>query len=903
MRFELRKRLRFLRLVCAGGAWLTLCSPALQAESSAAQSSIPQINDSLKIGQAPTVSEISAFTKADFRWQLTQAQNTLSAGLPSIALMVCLNLEETWKDAQEELPAELSICHIDSLIALGKRAEAEALLNSRPNLNSSARNLRLALIYEQDRKLKEAREALFQVRSIDLETGEWFWYYLIQAFVAEESSEEILKEEFLQQAENSIESPMQKILWDLFFLHRLQIEEDLSDELLTQLKEKTLQFTGGQLGFQYARQYALALHSLGRTDEALSVVDVQLQSLHGSGSEEEDLFRLLTGVLAGPQTTRGAENLRRLVASGRNQDWQLLALYLLAQVGMQETYRYEFVNFLDVMLDREDEHPLLDAILFLRAQAAQLEGREQQAAALANRLLEQFPGSPLLKPTLYLLARNAWEDTPQRLRDTAELLLRYRDLINSPSDRAWIQILLGDVYFLNRDYLASRNSYAGAIRELQDENMRGLALFQLIQTFLATNDLTGAIDALNQEESTLPVEWRWRVHWNLLIAMRQAGLEREASQRINILLSERNLAPDSLPLSLRWRFQWLKADLSLIDGRPDEALVLTTQLLDSLEQRKEETDEETFRHLLGHTLLIRSQAYFQQGLIAEAMTTLQQIQNSPTAEELSVLALLLKARFHESRNQLVEAQAALQDVGDKYPQSQYAPLALFEAAAKAEQRGTQASFDQAISLLERIIRNYPEQRRLRFQARLRQGEILRKMSQFASAAGVYRTLMQQARNDLEQYTAQLHLAYCLIALGNLDKQNLEDARSYLERIRQIRTLPADLRAEAGFQEGFILRRLGRTTQATEVLGEVSSPLFQTSTTSPSETDHLGPLGRYWSVRAALELADILENKQSHEEAMRLYVYLDRLSIPGISSLVQSRMDRIKKSPLGKQDTP
>lgn len=895
---ELRRLYRLLPLFCAG-ALLCVGLPLWGNLPLSA----PEANELLKIGQAPTVSEISSFTHADFRWHLTQAQNALAAGLPTVAQMVCLHLEETWNSVPEEIPAELSLCHIDSLIALGKREQAQHLLEQRPNLNSSARNLRLALIYEQDRLPEKAREALNNVRSIDLETGEWFWYYLVQAFVAEESSEEILKEEFLQQAQNSIESPMQKILWDLFFLHRLQIEQDITDDLLNQLKEKTIQFTGGQLGFQFARQYALALDSLGRTEEALAVVDVQLQSLHGSGSEEEDLFRLLTGILAGPQSGRGAENLRRLVASGRNHDWQSLALYLLAQTGMQDGYRNEFVNFLDVMLDREDEHPLLDAILFLRAQAAQLEGREQQAAALANRLLEQFPGSPLLKSTLYLLARNAWEDSPQRLRDTAELLLRYRDLINSPSNRAWIQILLGDVYFLNRDYMASRNSYAAAIRELQDENMRGLALFQLIQTYLATDDLTGAIDALNQEESTLPVEWRWRVHWNLLIAMRQMSMQREAFQRINLLLSERDTASEILPLSLRWRFQWLKADLSLIDGRPDETLVLTTQLLDSLEQKKEETDQETFQHLLGHTLLIRAQAYFQENLITEAMTTLQQIQDSPSGEELSVLALLLKARFHESRNQLVEAQSALQEIGDLYPQSKYAPLALFEAAAKAEQRGLPASFDQAIALLERIIRNYPDQRRLRFQARLRQGEILRKMSQFASAAGVYRTLMQQARNDLEQYTAQLHLAYCLIALGNLDQQNLEDARSYLERIRQIRTLPADLRAEAGFQEGFILRRLNKETQALEVLGEVSSEWFRSTQPPAVESNQFGPLGRYWSVRATLELADILESRNSYEEAMRLYAYLNELSVPGISSLVHSRIERIKKSPLGIQNTP
>ncbi len=851
----------------------------------------------LEILQAPTVPDISSFTKADFRWRLTQAENALTGGLPYLAKTICQNLERAWEGQPDAIPPELSLCHVDALIALGERQAAEKLLTSRQQLNSSARNLRLSLIYEQERNTAKSREALQQVRSIDLDTSDWFWYYLIQAFVAEEAEDDMLREEFLERAKDSIETPMHQILWDLFFLQRVQLEQQIDEAALEQLRQKSEQFYGGQLGFQFARQYILALQSLGHTGKALEVAEKQLNSLRGTESREEDLFRLLIGHIAGASSSTGADNLRRLVSSGRNREWQGLALYLLAQHEM-ENNREGFIDFLDVLIDRKEEHPLLDTILYLRAQAAQLDNKKGEAAELAHRILEQFPGSNLLKPTIYLLARNAWEDNPQRLRDTAELLLRYRNLVHSIPQRARIQVLLGDVYFLNKDYAAARNAYAASIRELRDENMRALALFQLVQTYLITNDILGAIDALNQEEWTLPNEWRWRIHWNLLISMRQKGMQREAFQRINHLLAERSLDSDTTPIELRWRFQWLKADLSLIDGNPDETLQMTSQLLDSLEQQKEQSTPATHKHLIGHTLLIRAQAFFQENRVTEAMETLVLIQQLQPTEEIEILSLLLKARFHEARNQIVESQAALQEIADRFPSSKYAPLALFEAAAKAEQRGINSSFDQAIALLERIVRNYPEERRLRFQARLRQGEILRKMSQFSSAAGIYRTLMQQARNDLEQYTAQLHLAYCLIALGNLDRQNLEEARSYLERIRNIRTLPADLRAEAGFQEGFVLRRLGENQQAIEVFNEVFNEFLQNAA-DPKIT---GPQGRYWSVRSVLELIDILEAQGLREESLRLYTYLRSLSLPGLSNLITTRMERLKNSHPPRQDT-
>jgi predicted negative regulator of RcsB-dependent stress response len=865
-------------------------------ELAAEQESTAQ--EALEIFQAPTVPNISSFTDADYRWRLTQAENALAGGLPYLAKTICQNLEKAWEGHNEPIPPELSLCHIDALIALGQRQAAEKLLTSRQLLNPSARSLRLALIYEQERNTAKSQEALQQVRSIDLDTNDWFWYYLIQAFVAEEAENEDLKEEFLERAKDSIETPMHQILWDLFFLQRLQLDQQIDDAILEQLREKSDQFYGGQLGFQYARQYILALQSMGQTSKALEVAEKQLSSLRGTGSREEDLFRLLIGHIAGASSSAGADNLRRLVASGSNREWQSLALYLLAQHEM-ENNREGFIDFLDVLIDRKDEHPLLDTILYLRAQAAQLDNKKSEAAELAHRILEQFPGSSLLRPTIYLLARNAWEDNPQRLRDTAELLLRYRNLVNSIPQRARIQVLLGDVYFLNKDYAAARNAYSAAIRELRDENMRSLALFQLVQTYLITDDIMGAIDALNQEEWTLPNDWRWRIHWNLLISMRQKGMQREAFQRINHLLAERSLDTDSIPIELRWRFQWLKADLSLIDGNPDETLQMTAQLLDSLEQQKDQSNPTTYKHLVGHTLLIRAQAFFQENRFTEAMENLALIQQLQPTEEIEILALLLKARFHEARNQIVESQAALQEIADRFPSSQYAPLALFEAAAKAEQRGIQSSFDQAIALLERIVRNYPEERKLRYQARLRQGEILRKMSQFSSAAGIYRTLMQQARNDLEQYTAQLHLAYCLIALGNLDRQNMEEARSYLERIRNIRTLPADLRAEAGFQEGFVLRRLGENQQAIEVFNEILHEFLQNA----ADPNALGPQGRYWAVRSVLELIEILEAQGLREESLRLYTYLRSLSLPGLSNLITTRMERLQNPQPSRQETP
>src|SRR5690606_32475381 len=125
-----------------------------------------------------------------------------------------------------------------------------------------------------------------------------------------EAENEALREEFLERTKDSIETPMHQILWDLFFLQRVQLDQHIDEETLEQLRQKTEQFYGGQLGFQYARQYILALQSLGHDALALEVAEKQLNSLRGTGSREEDLFRLLIGHIAGASSSVGADNLR-----------------------------------------------------------------------------------------------------------------------------------------------------------------------------------------------------------------------------------------------------------------------------------------------------------------------------------------------------------------------------------------------------------------------------------------------------------------------------------------------------------------------------------------------------------------------------------------------------------------
>ena len=126
--------------------------------------------------------------------------------------------------------------------------------------------------------------------------------------------------------------------------------------------------------------------------------------------------------------------------------------------------------------------------------------------------------------------------------------------------------------------------------------------------------------------------------------------------------------------------------------------------------------------------------------------------------------LLLEASFHYHRDDLVRAQQLNVKLADDYPDNTMAPLALLEAAQFAEKRGSENFYKEALSLLERLISQYPSHG-LVYYARLRQGHLFRKLNQFGNAQQIYANLLNQYPEHPELHLALLSNADCQLAPG------------------------------------------------------------------------------------------------------------------------------------------
>jgi outer membrane protein assembly factor BamD (BamD/ComL family) len=266
-----------------------------------------------------------------------------------------------------------------------------------------------------------------------------------------------------------------------------------------------------------------------------------------------------------------------------------------------------------------------------------------------------------------------------------------------------------------------------------------LLFYQRVLSDLRAGNVEAARNALDSLPADSPVdaEQRWRAEWNLIHAMRAEGDNEGAFARLATLLSQGVAAAP--PPSLRLRLMWLEAQLSIDAGQPAQTPERCDVIMEALDAVPPEVLGARQRETISsHTLLLKAQANLLLGRESSAVETLRQLRQMHPQSEAAHHSYLVEARYYAGLERLVEAQRLLLELADGYPESPQAPVALWEAALAAEQRGLDTTYREALGLLDRLVARYP-QHYLVFHARLRQGDILRKLNDFNTAILVYET--------------------------------------------------------------------------------------------------------------------------------------------------------------------
>jgi tetratricopeptide (TPR) repeat protein len=256
----------------------------------------------------------------------------------------------------------------------------------------------------------------------------------------------------------------------------------------------------------------------------------------------------------------------------------------------------------------------------------------------------------------------------------------------------------------------------------------------------------------------------------------------------------------------------------------------------------------------------------------------------------------VQAEHEAQQDRVVEAQRLLTDLADRFPTNRLAPYALYQASTYADRLGRNDNFQEADRLLERLVTTYP-QSELVFDARLKQGDLLRKLNQFPQAQRAYESLIKNPLyvNNPNSILARLALAECHNAQSGTDPLHEESARSLFEDICEYRVdAPVDIRVEAGYNLGNIYRHRGRLNLAKEVWW---SDVVKAFLINPLKASELGSTGRFWMAKTLMDLAQLFNEQGQIDQAIQAWQRVIEADLPG-AALAKSNITNLN-SPAAK----
>lgn len=816
-------------------------------------------------GPSPLVSDQATAQLVPGGWIVAEgrANAALQAGFPATA---ATGYRELLRDPA--LPTEtrprVTLSLVTALLDAGELAAAESALQGYDGPRNSAYQLRAGLLAVTNRRIAAAKAALAAGKIEELPAADRGWWYFLQAGVADADGEIVPANNLYDQAVRAAVSDLQRARFVLGQEQSRLRSSQASEAQLVTLRGNMERFQGQRTGYTYVRTYAAALAGLGRAAEAQAVLQRQLAVLPPTERDAADQLGLMLGLIAGEGSVAGRQAFRQLLRDGQRPDTQRLALQLLARGAKTPAERAQLRRDLSELIGGPVQHPIIEDLLLARAQAALLDQDYAPAEEDARALLERYPGSTLKAAALGVRLAVAWD--LKRYRTAADIIVQLRAVITEGRERAELGVLLAEAFFRSEDYKNAADAYTAAVHELPAVVPAGTLIFQRVLSDIRADQLDSAAKQLDEAATTAGFDAvsRWQAEWNLVKEMQVRGQAAAAQARVDKLLAG---GAQGVPEELRIRLMWLRAKLSFDNNQPETTLRQADELLVLLAGGGL-TDEALRITVTSTAQLLKAQALLALNRDKEGMEMLDRLRADYRATAAAQYSYLVQAGHLTQQGDMAGAQRVLLSFVDTpaYRQSEYAPLALYEAAINLERQGLDRQLREAYEkMLERLIRDYP-QSELVFYARLKQGDLLRKLNDFTSARQVYEDLINRSGSHPDILLAQLALADSLFAQGANSVVNYESASAIFERLRDLPSAPVDLRVEAGFKWGYALAKRAQPAKAQTVFWSV----VDTFLLDAAQAAKLGARGRYWISRALLELGQIHEDAGRLDEAQRAY---------------------------------
>ncbi len=822
-------------------------------------------------------------------WIVSAADNALESGLSGIAVRLYSTILNS-KSIDGSKEDEILLNYISALIGENQNIKADEALFSYSNKENSSYLIRRAIVDFRLKNIKSAKSHLEKISEDKIKRTDQTWFFLVRGLIHESDGKIDEAEMYFQKASSAAITDIQKTKINIVRKRNLFFYGEADENMVADLRSRIIEFQGQLVGFESARILAMVLSRLDRTDEAVNLLEEQLRYQSILGTKFEDQFLLFIGLLAGPDSITGNQSLQSLLSKKADVQYQKMALNIITGIYLKNSEpaaTTNFLNLLNQLIEQPESHALLDELYYIRAQHGLLTENWNLVEEDARNIIDYFPGSPLKNNAIRLLAYLSWNRDPPQYRVAAGYINEIRkNMIDGP-EKAFMGVLLADCFYLNGDFDSAADAYGSILISENSSLNIGKIVYQQVISSISAGKVDMGIKYLDSAvEMYLDIDpvYRWRAEWNIVSALNQNNAE-EALSRVKQQLENTNAS--EIPPELSLRLMWLDAKLSIdLNKAKSETVTRCNSILRILKQLPKKTIGDEQRNLIkGQTLLLMGQALLETADIDAALKTFKELRDLLPNSTTTIFSYIVEARYYTSINQTVDAQQKLITLVDRYPKSEYAPIALWEAALNAEKRGINSTYKEALTILERLTEEFPESY-LVYYARLKQGDISRKLNDFGAAQLIYENLINNHPNHVERYRADMSRADCFLAQASQNKARYNNAISIYERIVDISNISIDVRIEAGFKWAFALASTDNLIRAQEVYWLIISRFL----IDLKEDNQPNLQGRYWLSKSIFELGALYEKENRNSEALESYQLILLKNLPG-KALAESKIKK------------
>lgn len=813
--------------------------------------------------------------------QFISGKSAAAYGFSSISEQIFRNLLEQEQELEPEIEEETRYQLVLNLLNQDKKEEAREFLQGFADTSSDRYKFAaLLLAYVDNAETSELETRLASLAGADLGNDQ-VWINVMRGIVLTRSGlvEDARRvfDEALDQAINAFQRNwIETLIW------REEILNGRADEaLLFSLKSQIDNSVNPLIESQLTQQYAIALNLMGRTGEAISVIERQLPGLGGEYRDQRDRMLMLLAILAGRESGKAEVAIEDILLRGRSERMRSMAFYFwLSGADFSDQGQ---VEILEQLFESNPQDPLRNEIAYALALSSFYRGNLNQSQARIDSILESDAEVELKRSALRVLVAVCWSQEPPQYRLAAEHLLRLRRLSSDTLEKNRYSMLIADSYYLNGDYENAYPYYNGLMDEPLPPGVKNELLFKTTDALLKLGNLDGArpiLDRFHNENPELS-ELIWGSEWNFNLYLVGIGRLDEAIVRMEQLESANNREP--VEVSPTWRnlarlrVAWLLGFLNFQKQDFDAALGVVSRGIESYGSFSDE-DQVAMAPVVDELKLLSVRCYFELQEQATALRLISEIRENGSSDTAAA-SYIIEARYYLSISDEIEAQRALMELADQYPESDFAPVALYEAAISVESRVDETSDQEAIALYERISSQFPDHP-LNFVSRLKQGDLLRKSNQFALAISFYENMQSDYLGDPRLYLVDMALAESYLAMGSTRLDYIDQAVQILERVFELASLPVEVRIEAGTKAAIGLDKVGRNFRAQDQLWRV----IRLVNREPGIGVSIGSTGKYWMARATLILSDMLIANGEPGEVRRLIEIAEAMNLPGLNLL-------------------